>query len=93
MYIHIYIYIYIYSEGQQIGNNIYNPIVIATHGKSWYDTTLLKTSEYVNRVTANMWLQKMFPTCCASLPSSVKHEMFGNRFEFGYSGDVFAPSI
>ena len=28
---------------------------------------LLKTPEYMNRVTAKMMLQKVFPTCCASL--------------------------
>ena len=53
---------------------------------------LPKTPEYMNRVTASMLLQKMSPTFCASLPSSVKHEMFGNRFGLGFSGDVFAPS-
>ena len=53
---------------------------------------LLKTPEYMNRFTANMLLQKVFPTFCASLPSSVKHDMFGNRFGLGFSGDVFAPS-
>ena len=55
--------------------------------------TLLKTSEYVNKVTATMGLQKVFPTFWASLPSSVKPEMFGHIFEFGFSGDVFTPSM
>ena len=35
--------------------------------------------------------QKVFPTFCASLPSSVKHEMFGNRFELWFSGDALRP--
>jgi len=38
-----------------------------------------------------MMLQKVFPTFCASLPFSVKPEMFGNRFELGFSGGVFDP--
>jgi hypothetical protein len=54
--------------------------------------TLLKTSEYVNGV-AKMMVQKVFPTFCASLPFSVKPEIVGNRFELGFSGDVFDPSM
>lgn len=52
---------------------------------------LLKTPVYMNRVTSRMLLQKVFPTFCASLPSSVKHEMFGNRFELRFSGDALRP--
>lgn len=52
---------------------------------------LLKTSEYVKGVVTKIVLQKVFPTFWASLPSSVKPEMFGNRFELGFSGDVFRP--
>ena len=52
---------------------------------------LLKTPVYMNRVTSRMLLQKVFPTFCASLPSSVKHDMFGNRFELRFSGDALRP--
>ena len=83
-----------YSEGQQVGNNFYNPMFIASHGKSWYEAHAaqnlgMREQSYSKHVVAI----SVCPTCCASLPSSVKHEMFGNRIEFGFSGDVFAPSI
>ena len=54
-------------------------------------STLLKTSEYVEGVVTTIVLQKVFLTFWASLPSSVKPEMFGNRFEPGFSGDAFRP--
>ena len=54
-------------------------------------STLLKTSEYVEGVVTTIVLQKVFLTFWASLPSSVKPGMFGNRFEPGFSGDAFRP--
>ena len=47
----------------------------------------------VNKVANKIGLQKAFPTCWASLPSSVKPEMFGNSFGLGFSGEVFAHSV
>ena len=32
-------------------------------------------------------------TCIQLYHITVKAEMFGNIFEFGFSGDVFAPSM
>ena len=54
-------------KAKKLETIVATPSLLRLTAKVDMKPTLLKTSEYVNRVTANMWLQQMFPVVCAPL--------------------------